>query len=97
MNGWMVMKMSKAVLVIDMPKNCSECPCREVDSFLDENCRAVRRKLESSPYENKPDWCPLRPLPGKMPIVGGKLERSRQRGWNNCIDEITEKLYNKRK
>ena len=45
----------KAVLVIDMPEGCNECPC------------AIDICFGTLPpndyYKKKPSWCPLRPLP----------------------------------
>ena len=82
----------KAVLVIDMPSNCSDCPC-EYDYLI---CKAIYHKLDYVDADNeRPSWCPLRPLPkyrdnSKKPQdnaevwIDGALT-----GWNACLDEIT--------
>ena len=58
----------KAVLVMDMPECCIDCPCHFVD---DPNiwCGATKRDLETNDIEiYKPDWCPLKPLPEKQDL-----------------------------
>lgn len=82
--------MSKAVLVLDMPKSCIDCPCH----FAEENgmvyCGVMKKGLLSDDIETyKPDWCPLRELPEKAYheyyCDNGRYDR----GWNACIDAIT--------
>ena len=57
--------MPKAVLVMDMPEQvcqkCTLCYETEDDEYL---CCAVGKLV---PDGEKPDWCPLRELPEKMP------------------------------
>ena len=44
--------------------------------------------------EDKPDWCPLREMPEKLPLQGDvsdlqkMLEEMRRASWNACIDAI---------
>lgn len=87
----------KAVLVIDMPKDCWDC------HLVDEwgNCNAI--KMTSEKYgvsvkqndKDRPSWCPLRPMPKKeeKPIKGeddyNDFCIGYTRGWNECLDEIT--------
>lgn len=69
--------MSKAVLVMDMPSNCSECEfCLEIAenhhvcqrvSDNNERCKRIDYDVEVYQYE-KPDWCPLRELPEKTEV-----------------------------
>ena len=77
----------KSVVVIDTPETCKEClfngfnwnVCILTDEDIDEYV---------NPNETKPDWCPLKPLPQKMPrneLGNMSLYKS---GWNACIDEI---------
>lgn len=65
--------MSKAILVIDMPKNCQECVLNyQGDCYVSE-------------YEGD-DWvqsCPLKELPQKKEKWG-----EADRGWNDCLKEI---------
>ena len=80
----------KSVLVIDTPKTCKECPCQMmlVCVLADENIDEY-----VNPNETKPDWCPLRPLPSKLVPFGyldaGNEDGLYEKGYNDCIDEIT--------
>ena len=84
--------MSKAILVMDMPKNCFDCRFQEMGF-----CEAVHSVGEMIPdddLESKPDWCPLREIPEKLPLQGDvsdlqkMLEEMRRASWNACIDAI---------
>lgn len=61
--------MSKAVLVMDMPDSCMGCNflyCN-VESNVD-SCQAMEvSKIVDLEKEDKPDWCPIRPVPEKLP------------------------------
>lgn len=94
--------MSKATLVIDMPSNCSECPCCYVP-----RCEVLEKSLKPSEiYECKPDWCPLREVLRKEEFIKKLIERLEEKD-DDCgcgkIDvweaiEIVNKLaeeYNK--
>lgn len=79
----------KAVLVIDMPMDCYECPCSNEGCYL---CQIRRRLLEDDFQDRRPSWCPLRPLPQKKGKHGELHEYDTdihyEIGWNDCIDEI---------
>lgn len=59
--------MSKAVLVMDMPSSCLECPIGQNESIPLETC--IRCPLGKcavdAETETRPDWCPLKPMPEK--------------------------------
>ena len=84
--------MPKAVLVMDMPEQvcqkCTLCYETEDDEYL---CCAVEKLV---PDGEKPDWCPLRELPEKMPDLEHgyeNVEKSIIRtGWNACLDTIAK-------
>lgn len=88
----------KAILVIDMPKDCGDC--KLIDCVNYDNTRArckamVYAKNEYSKFigiNDKPDWCPLKPMP-----TMNKLEEVNylpvdwnyfNLGWNSCIKTI---------
>lgn len=83
--------MSKAVLVIDMPESCRECPFFG-SRYSDMACRAMNNKSIDYPYpkEFRQDWCPLKDLPKENVYEEYYLEWSRgyQSGWNDCINAI---------
>ena len=70
--------MSKAVLVMDMPEKCLDCPfCFEIDEGVDA-CWMITidsydndlcRNIEEDYCQCKPDWCPLKPMPEKKEKV----------------------------
>ena len=82
----------KAVLVIDLPKDCWDC------HLVDEwgNCNAIKITsnkfgMDVNPYNNeKPSWCPLKPLPSKKYEHPYPHETNEYAyGWNDCLKEIT--------
>ena len=84
--------MSKAILVIDMPKSCKECQLRFDDDWsrwcpcpVEENTTDIYDYFENS---TKPDWCPLKELPEKYDIRDSNFEY--ESGYNACIDKILE-------
>ena len=87
--------MSKAVLVIDMPDSCKDCPCYKGGNLL--RCGVDLSQLTDKEIREKPHWCPIRPLPEKRPLQGDvsdlqkMLEEMRAASWNACIDEILGK------
>lgn len=81
--------MSKAVLVMDIPECCADCPCSffERDNpILNLICGVTQ---EDAYNVGKPDWCPLRELPEKKERrIGEHGERMFRAGFNACLNEI---------
>lgn len=84
--------MSKAMLIMDMPRCCVECPC-----FNENYASCSKEKLYLSLYNIeaiKPNWCPLRELPEKKESDIEKYHYGEMKKWhysegyNACIDEI---------
>ena len=76
----------KAILVIDMPKNCAECKLIHLQGIGEGTCNAVE-------WEERPSRCPLRLLPQKKETrygvqYSGLAEEYRKEGWNECLDAI---------
>lgn len=71
-------KMSKAILVIDMPKSCYECQLCVKDDYEEQLiCTGEYRSAfdtfhtcinEFYKRNMKPNWCPLKPMPNKAHI-----------------------------
>lgn len=79
--------MSKAMLIMDMPETCYECP------FLDEadNCLAMDvLYTDVEVMIEKPTWCPLREVPEKRKYYkkDSVCDEMKRQGYNACIDEI---------
>ena len=63
--------MSKSVLVIDTPGSCMGCNFFICDGDTNmDSCmaRETARSVDLEKYD-KPDWCPLKPLPEKKEYV----------------------------
>lgn len=80
----------KAVIIMDMPEKCFNCPCH----FADEPeywCGVNFEKLELDCDPYRPDWCPLRPLPEKETAISypDEYDDGYVSGWNECIRVIT--------
>lgn len=77
----------KAILVVDMPSRCAECPLHYRKRKEIYRCEVTHQNVS---INNKPTWCPLRPLPQKMKHEDeidydyGYID-----GRNELIDEIT--------
>lgn len=92
--------MSKAILVMDMPKNCLECPLGKNMSIVIETCIQcpLGKCAIDAETETIPDWCPLKPMPNKKQEkqycsngvfgINTSMETRFNRGYNACIDEI---------
>ena len=83
----------KAILVMDMPKNCLKCPLGKNMSIAIETCIQcpLGKCAIDAEAEIKPDWCPLKPMPKKKPTIGKESENDilcMNAGYNACIDEI---------
>ena len=81
--------MNKAVLIMDMPEQvCQECTlCYEAENDDEYLCCATGKLV---PDREKPDWCPLRELPEKIPEL--------KSGYEDLpeffeVDERFEKIY----
>lgn len=76
--------MPKAILIMDdMPECCADCPCSffERDNpILNLICGVTQ---EDAYNVGKPDWCPLRELPEKIPKLNPVMKISAHQyvGW----------------
>lgn len=83
----------KAILVIDMPDECLDCPCyRQTYTYnwglAGEDCKAMLRPLNYIEVTNRPEWCPLKPMPQSKNDRYG-LDKNAM-GWNECLKEIKD-------
>lgn len=74
--------MNKAILVIDMPDECSDCPCFQ---FGVDNYCAVTGEVNYSHDNRKPTDCPLKPAPELQDLW---YDDDWVMGYNNCVHEI---------
>ena len=83
--------MSKCVLVMDMPRKCSDCQFYyetydEDDDYVSK-CE-VLNDITIDGFIDKYSGCPLKPMPEKANhpdwCDGGRYDK----GYNDCIDEL---------
>lgn len=74
--------MGKAILVMDMPKNCFHC---KLQDWV--NCRVIKGCHTG---DTRPDWCPLREVPEKQVhnAIDNEFQRGAKNGWNACVNKI---------
>ena len=90
--------MSKAVLVMNMPKNCLECPIGKNMSNAMEVCIKCPFGRCAIDEETKtiPSWCPLKEVPKKKSANNSLnvFKDGSVYGYNACIDDILEDREN---
>ena len=76
----------KAILVIDVPKSCEDCPCTDY-----QKCYATDTELDIQWSFKRPAWCPLKPMPEKKEegYPNDDYTIGKADGWNACLYEIT--------
>lgn len=72
----------KAILILDMPKSCGECPIYNGSEMLCCGCKVRAKEINTIP-----SWCFLKPLPQKI-LDRYEAPQDYRDGWNDCIDEI---------
>ena len=68
--------------------NFMHCEIEENKEYCE--AREIRKQIYLE-KEEKPDWCPLKPMPNKNTKQysdGYKYGKGYQNGYNACIDEI---------
>jgi hypothetical protein len=55
-----VEKMTKAILELEMPESCWQCPCIQDRTETYRWCGAVGGDCPNPPYEKRRDDCPLK-------------------------------------
>lgn len=57
--------MDRAILILDMPESCMECPIGQNMSIPIEiciRCPITKKCAIDAETETRPKWCPLRPI-----------------------------------
>jgi len=92
----------KAILVIDIPECCAECPLMLWDAeseyygaccptLKEDNCVADSYK-ENENKGTKPNWCPLRPLPSKKDVTVKRIEDIPSCSITGVADNISARI-----
>ena len=81
--------MDKSILVIETPDSCRECPlCVEDHMTYRDYCRIANDWIWTM---DKPDWCPLKPVPKLIEINYGSDEQDWEKGYSSCLEGILDK------
>ena len=82
--------MDKAVLIIDMPDKCRECPLHEISESFDKWLCVPMQKLHNKSSNIKPKWCPLKEMPQEQMhhSIDSTFISAAKTGYNWCINEI---------
>lgn len=77
--------MKKAVIVIDMPNSCRNCPMLDGEYGY---CQVLNKEICG--IDNRMEDCPLRPLPEKWERkpYNSDSRVDWQNGYNHCLDDI---------
>lgn len=80
--------MEKAILVLDMPKNCYECKLQVCDEVGERLCVINNRNADYC--ASKDDECPLKEPPEKWDFqdYSAATYRNWMKGFNSCLDKI---------
>lgn len=83
--------MKKAMLIIDMPNSCRDCPLHEMSGSFNKLLCVPLQKSYDKFINERPNQCPLRFIPSKhyhSAYGVGQIEMSDDKVWNSCIDTI---------
>ena len=70
----------KAILVLDMPNDCDDCPLNAHTDYDFDICWVDKKSK---------GVCPLKPMPEKMRTDADDIEEdSYIQGWNECLEEV---------
>ena len=58
--------MAKAILELEMPQSCWQCPCIQDRTETYRWCGAIGGDCPNPPYEKRRDDCPLKPMDTDM-------------------------------
>lgn len=93
----------KAILVIDMPTECIECPFHRIyadDGWQNETHCSLLNMRNKDGVNTRAEWCPLKPMPQKQnndkekswreyfQTRGASYQYGHIDGWNDCLEEI---------
>lgn len=91
--------MSKGIILVDMPERCNECKFwfAKATVPIEYRCMAEQKNItEKHLNKNKPDWCPIKPMPERKALTGDLSNVTKMGeelvkvGWNECLEKIED-------
>lgn len=84
--------MSKGIIVVDMPENCRNVKAKNGEGGCQYGgiiCMLTGKDVMKHNWNGeKPDWCPIKPMPEKVQHKEYWDNGRYDKGWNECTDEI---------
>ena len=84
--------MSKGIIVMDIPEYCDYCPAGRIFGINSGvECLVAPEGQCVSGYGfhvGRPDWCPIRPMPGRACHEDYCDNGRYDKGWNECLEAI---------
>ena len=86
--------MSKAILIIEMPDRCYDCPLNydSIGCRADSKCLVDFSDLEFDESKEKHKNCPLKPIPKQMEVPNGiyNFTTGCMTGFNDCVEWLEQ-------
>ena len=77
--------MSKGIIVLNnIPENCVSCRLSILSAYGGKFCKVVKEYT----YTDKPDWCPIKPVPDRACHEEYWDNGRYDKGWNECLEAI---------
>lgn len=81
--------MTKGIVVVDIPETCGNCACCQYDGQYDRYCGVNGEDLMNIDWNSeKPDWCPINPMPERADHEDYCDNGRYDKGWNDCLNEV---------
>lgn len=81
--------MAKGIIVVDIPETCGDCACCQYDGQYDRYCGVNGEDLMNIDWNGeKPDWCPIKPMPERAYHENYCDNGRYDKGWNDCLNEV---------
>ena len=78
----------------ELPPCCELCPYSKPYGLVgDRFCKITNAYFTGNikpPYKERPDECPLKPIPKKVKVMYGDDSQDWQKGYNSCLEEILD-------
>ncbi len=77
--------MSKGIIVLNnIPEDCVSCRFSILSAYGGKFCKVVKEYT----YTDKPDWCPIKPVPDRACHEEYWDNGRYDKGWNECLEAI---------
>lgn len=77
--------MSKGIIVLNnIPEDCVSCRFSILSAYGGKFCKVAKEYT----YTDKPDWCPIKPVPERACHEEYWDNGRYDKGWNECLEAI---------